>query len=92
MDKSEYAKIKISNIPSEFIEEYNLQTFDHNGWVYFEILRRCYGLPQSGKLANNLMRTRLKKLGYFEAATTPGLWRHTWCPIHFFLSVDEYGI
>ena len=39
MDRSEYAKIKISDIPYEFIEEYNLQAFAHNGWVYFKIVR-----------------------------------------------------
>ena len=63
MDRSEYAKIKIINIPYEFIEQYNLQTFAHNGWVYFEIFRGCYDLPQSGKLANDLLRTRLKNQG-----------------------------
>ena len=35
MDRSEYSKIKISDIPSEFIEEYNLHNLAHNGWVYF---------------------------------------------------------
>ena len=35
MDRSEYAKIKIIDILSEFIEEYNLQSFAHNEWVYF---------------------------------------------------------
>ena len=35
MDRSEYAKINISDIQSEFIEEYNLQAFAHNGWVHF---------------------------------------------------------
>ena len=92
MDRSEYAKIKTSDILSDFIEEYNLQNFAHNGWVYFEIIRGCYGVPQGGKLANNLLRTILKKSGYFEAATTPGIWRHTWCPIQFFLIVDDFWI
>ena len=63
MNRSEYAKIKISDIPSEFIGEYNLQAFAHNGWVYFEIVRGCYGLTKSVKLANNLLRTRLNKSG-----------------------------
>ena len=56
----------------------------HNGWVYFEIIRGCYGLPQSGILANNLLHTRLLKKGYFEATNTPGLWKHNWRPIQFF--------
>ena len=92
MDRSEYSRIKISDIPSEFIEEYNLQAFSHNGWVYFKIFRGCYGLPKSGKLSNNLLKTSLNKSGHFQAATTPGLWRHTWRPIKFSLIVDDFGI
>ena len=53
MDRSEYIKINITYIPTEFIDEYNLQSVTHNGWVYIEIVRGCYGLPQSVKLANN---------------------------------------
>ena len=64
----------------------------HNGFIYFEILRGCYGLPQSGMLANNLIRTCLNKNGYFEAATTPGLWKHQWRPIQLCLIVDDFGI
>ena len=75
MNRSEFKKIKISDILYEFIEEYNLQTFSHNGWVYFEIFRGLYGPPQIGKLSNNLLRTCLQKKRYFEAATTPGIWR-----------------
>ena len=37
------------------------------------------------------MRTRLEKAGYYEAATTPGLWRHRWRPIQFVLLLDNFG-
>ena len=83
MDCPEYVKIKLTDIPQEFIDEYNLLEFEHNRWVFFEVIKCCYGLPQSGKLANDLMRKRLNKEGYFEAATTPGLWRHKWRPIQY---------
>ena len=73
MDQSEYVCIKFSDIPQEFIEEYDLSKAARNGWIYFEILRGCYGLPQSGRLANELLCTRLEKADYYEAATTPGL-------------------
>ena len=63
-----------------------------NGWIYFEIIRGCYGLPQSGRLVNDLLYTLLEKAGYCEAATTPGLWRHKWSPIQFLLIVDDFGI
>ena len=64
----------------------------HNGWIYFEIVRGCYGLPQSVILANNLLRPRLNKNGYFEATTTLGLWKHQWQPIQLCLIVDDFGI
>ena len=48
MERSEYVRIKFSYIAQEFIEEYDLMEASQNGWVYFEILRRFYGLPQSG--------------------------------------------
>ena len=76
MDRSEYARIKIKDIPKEFTKEYNLLPMVHNGWIYFEIVRGCYGLPQSGMLSNNLLFTRIIKKGYFKATATPGLWKH----------------
>ena len=60
MKDSEYVRIKISDIPAEFTDEYDLQGRDRNGWIYFEIRRGCYGLPQSGILANDLLRERLE--------------------------------
>ena len=35
-----------------------------------------YGLPQSGKLAYDLLTKRLNAARYHETATTPGLWTH----------------
>ena len=78
--------------PTRIHEEYDLTKAAQNGWIYFEILRGCYGFPQSGRLANNLLRTPLKKAGYYEAATTPGLWIHKWRSIRFVLIVDDFGI
>jgi hypothetical protein len=81
-----YVRIKITGIPEEFILEYDLAgKEDQNGWIYFEIQRGCYGLPQAGILANNLLWGHLEKEGYYKAPTTPGLWKHKWQPIHFVL-------
>ena len=92
MERSEYVRIKFSDIPQELIEEYDLSEASQNGWIYFEILRGCYDLPQSGRLETYLLRTRLEKAGYYEAVTTPGLWCHKWRPIQFVLLVDNFGI
>jgi len=92
MGRSEYVRIKLSDIPQEVIDEYNILPCVHNGWVYYEVIRGCCGLPQAGKLANDLLRKRLDKAGYYEAAATPGLWRHKWRPIQFVLIVDDFGV
>ena len=39
MDLSEYARIKIKDIPEEFIKDYKLHPMFHNGWIYLEIVR-----------------------------------------------------
>ena len=90
MEKPEYVKVKLEDISQEFIEEYHLLENERHGWVYFEIVRGFYGLPQSGKLANDLLRTRLEDAQYYETATTPGLWRHKWRSIQFVLIVDYF--
>ena len=92
MEQSEYVRINIEYIPQEFIHEYNLLPMVHNGWIYFEIIRGCYGLPQSGMLANNLLCTRLNIKRYFEATASPGIWKHQRRPIKFCLIVDDFCI
>ena len=54
-----YFKIQLSKITQEFIKEYNLNSSAHKGWVYFEIRRGFYGVPQSGILENKQLRLRL---------------------------------
>ena len=34
----------------------------------------------------------LTKASYYKSVTTPGLWRHKWCPIIFGLIVDDFRI
>jgi len=51
-----------------------------------------YGLPQAGRLTNDLLRQRLNHDGYYETTTTPGLWKHNFRPIAFVLTVDDFAI
>ena len=62
------------------------------GWVYIEIQKGMYGLPQAGFLANKLLEKCLSKHGYFPVQQTPGLWKHTWRPVTFSLVVDYFGV
>ena len=73
MEKPEYVRVKLEDSPQEFIEEYHLLENERPQWVYFEIVCACYGLPQSGKLDNDLLITRLEDTHYYKTATTPGL-------------------
>ena len=67
LDRPEYVRIKLSDIPAEFINEYSLMDYAHaNGWVYFDIRNGVYGLSQSGSLVNILPEKRLKKHGYYQ--------------------------
>ena len=92
MEKPEYARVKLEDITQEFIEEYHMLENERHGWVYFDIFCGCYVLPQSGKLDNNLPRTRLEDAHYYETSTIPDLWRHKWRSIQFLLIVDDFGI
>jgi hypothetical protein len=55
MPKPEYICIKILDIPQEFIDKYKLTGLIHDGCIYFKICQGCYGLPQAGILANELL-------------------------------------
>jgi hypothetical protein len=92
LDRPEYVRIRLADITQDFIDEYQLEKYAHNGWVYFEITKGVYGLKQAGKLANNLLDKRLSVHGYYQCPTTPGLWRHRWRPISFVLIVNDFGI
>jgi hypothetical protein len=51
-----------------------------------------YGLPQAGKLANNLLIEALAPLGYHPVPIMPCLWRHDTRDIDFCLVVDNFGV
>jgi hypothetical protein len=85
-------RMPINLIPQEFIDLYDLSPKVKNGFVYMEIRRGMYGLPQSGILANKLLKERLAKDGYFELPHTPGLFKHETRPVWFTLTVDDFGI
>ena len=85
-------RIPLHLIPNHFVKQYDLDNKSKNGYVYMEIRKGIYGLPQAGILANNLLRKRLTKFGYYEVAHTPGLWKHITCPIQFTLVVDDFRI
>ena len=56
MDRFEYMKLKLSDLPKDFVTLYNLVSkVDKNGSVYLKIRRGMYGLPQAGILAQQFL-------------------------------------
>ena len=92
MDRYEYTKLPLDIIPEKIIQQYNLINLEYKGFVYMEIQKGMYGLPQTGKIANDKLKLHLEKFGYDPAPITPGLWRHQTCPLQFSLVVDDFGI
>jgi hypothetical protein len=92
LDQYEYMRMHLSIIPEDIIVHYGLRDKVLNGYVYIEIRKGMYGLPQAGILANKLLKKRLARHKYFEQPHTPGLWKHDRRPIWFNLAVDDFGI
>ena len=92
LKRPKYAKIKLSDKPEEVIKEYNSHQYaTPDGWVYINVSRGMYGLPQAGSLGHNLLEQRLNKEGYFQSQIVPALWKHKTKPIQFVLVVDNFG-
>jgi len=93
LKRPEYTKIRLADIPEEVITEYKLCEFaTSDGFVYIKVIRGMYGLPQSGSLCHDLLKTRLNQEGYHQRKIVPGLWKHKTRPIQFVLVVDDFGI
>jgi hypothetical protein len=56
MKEYEYTRLHISDIPKEIINQYNLRAIAYNDWVYIKVRGGMYGLPQTGKLAHDLLQ------------------------------------
>ena len=84
--------IPVKLIPACIMEQYQLAGLVHNGFVYVEISKGMYGLPQSGILANNCLQAHLMEHGYKQATHTPGLLNHETRPVAFLLIVDDFSV
>ena len=83
----------MSDIPEDVQHHYELQKkVTSEGWVYVEIRKGMYGLPQAGSLAQELLEKQLTKNGYTQSKLTPGLWTHHTRRITFCLVIDDFGV
>jgi len=67
MTRPEYVRLKLSDIPDEIIQEYKLHNIaTPEGYIYIEVNKGMYGLPQAGILAQELLEKRLNQHGYYQ--------------------------
>jgi hypothetical protein len=92
LQRKEYMKIPLRMIPQAIIDHYNLMAIAVDGYVMTECNQGIYGLPQAGKLANELLKPRLAAGGYHPAPNTPGLYIHESRKISFCLWVDDFSV
>ena len=92
MDRYEYIRMKLTDFPEHVQQQYNIQSHSKNGYVYLEIWRSIYSLPQAGKLSNKYLQDKLRPHGYYDVSRTPGLWKHISRPIDLSLVVDYFGV
>jgi hypothetical protein len=88
----EYVRIPTHMLPPAIVELYQLESKISNGYVYAEVRKGMYGLPQAGKLANDRLRKFLAPFGYVPCPVTPGLWKHPHSNLMFTLVIDDFGI
>jgi hypothetical protein len=92
LDRYEYMKMPLSLFSQDIIDHYGLLDKALNGYIYMEICKGMYGLPQAGILANKLLKKCHAKHRYFKQPHTLGLRKHESRPVWFNLAVDDFRI
>jgi hypothetical protein len=93
MKRCEYMRLKLTDIPEEILIKYYLHEIAaSDGYVYCKIGKGMYGLPQAGKIAQELLQECLAKVGCHQSKIVPGLWTHKTRSICFTLVVDDFTI
>ena len=89
----EHRKLRLNELPEDVIEQYKLKDkATPEGYIYVEVRKGMYGLPQAGLLAQELLEKQLNEKGYRQSKYAPGLWKHDTRAIQFMLVVDDFGI
>ncbi len=83
LDWYEYMRMPLNLFPDDIVDHYDLRQKAKNGFVYMEIRKRMYGLPQAGILVNKLAKKRLHYMATLNSPTRPAFGN---------MSVDLYGL
>ena len=71
-----YLNTRMTDIPDKVVQEYQLHESGKataDSFVYVEVRKGMYGLPQAGILSQQLLERRLNDKGYFQSTLVPGL-------------------
>ena len=72
LSKYEYLHLKLVDIPPNVSEQHQLKAkATDDGWVYVEICKGMYGLPQAGLLVQELLEQWLENKGYHQHKHPP---------------------
>jgi hypothetical protein len=71
LDRYEYMQMPLSFIPQDIIQHYGLPAKALKGYIYMEIWKGMYGLPQAGILANKLLKNALPATDITNNDTLP---------------------
>ena len=55
MKRTAFMRLPIKVVPQKIIDKYELQNIVNDGWVYVRTQKGMYGLPQAGKIANDIL-------------------------------------
>ena len=65
LKRYKYLLLKLEDIPEDVRKEYKLkENVTTEGWVYVNVCRGIYGLPQAGLIVQELLAIRLDTHGY----------------------------
>lgn len=92
LERPEYIRIPLRQLPQAIIDRYSLQSFIHNDAILFQVNKGMYGLPQAGLLAQQRLEQHLGEHGYTQVPNVPCLYRHATNSVAFSLVVDDFGI
>ena len=63
LKRKRYGKVRGKYIPEKTISKHNLEQYiGDGGWLHFEIGKGMYGIPEAGRLENDLLRARPKNM------------------------------
>ena len=91
LDHYVYLKINVDMFSDKILDKYNLREYitADKKWIYFQVWRSMYGLPQAGRIAQKKLIKVLEEGGYVETRTQC-IFRHRTRNTIFSLIVDDF--